>query len=301
MDNPTDASEPACGGSTTRVRRYVGAKGVELVGDVGGDPSALPVVLLHGGGQTRHSWGRALGELIERGYRVINLDARGHGDSAWAQDGDYTLHTLADDLARVLDTLPSPPALVGASMGGATALFLAGMKDAPKAAALVLVDIVPRVDASGVQRIASFMRSYERGFATLEEAEEAVATYNPNRRRSPDLSGLMKNLRRRDDGRLYWHWDPRLLARSDPAEPPNFATQLSQAADRVRLPTLLVRGKQSDLVTDEGVADLKRHIPHLEVFDVAGAGHMVAGDKNDAFNQGVLEFLQRTMRRPDPY
>src|SRR5271157_2433704 len=115
--------------SAVVTRRFAGAKGVELVADVGGDPAAPAIILLHGGGQTRHSWGGAMRELVTRGYHVINLDARGHGDSEWAADGDYSLDVLAQDLERVIGTLRSRPALVGASMGGATALLVAG-KDA---------------------------------------------------------------------------------------------------------------------------------------------------------------------------
>ena len=276
-----------------RVQRYTGAKGVEIVGDVGGDPAAPSVILLHGGGQTRHSWGGAMRELVKRGYCVINLDARGHGDSQWALDGDYSLDVLATDLAHVIKTLPSRPALVGASMGGATSLYLTGTHAGPMAQALVMVDIVPLINPAGAQKIQAFMSGHVQGFANLEEAADAVSAYNPHRPRPKDTAGLMKNLRLREDGRLYWHWDPRLLNNPTRAEPPVFTEQLNRAAEQVRIPTLLVRGLKSDIVTEAGVADFKNHLPQLEVFDVGDAGHMVAGDKNDLFNQGVFDFLQR--------
>lgn len=278
-----------------RVKYYVGAKGVKIVADVGGDASAPSILFLHGGGQTRHSWGAATRKLVARGYHVVNLDARGHGDSDWAPDGDYTLGTLARDVACVLETLSSKPALVGASMGGATALYLVGTQAEVMASALVLVDIVPLINASGASKIRAFMNAHPHGFATLAEAVDAVNAYNPHRSRPNNASGLMKNLRRRADGRLYWHWDPRVLAGADGVEPPLQLEQLTAAADRVRIPTLLVRGARSDIVTDEGVADLKRRIPSIELLDVAGAGHMVAGDKNDAFNEGIFDFLERTL------
>ncbi|HWX79831.1 MAG TPA: alpha/beta hydrolase [Steroidobacteraceae bacterium] len=274
-------------------RRFIGAKGVQLAADVGGDPQAPTIVLLHGGGQTRHSWGGAVRQLVLRGYHVINLDARGHGDSQWAEDGDYTLEVLAKDLECVIATLRSRPALVGASMGGATALLVAGAHADPLAAALVLVDVVPRIDTAGAAKIRSFMSSGAAGFGTLEEASDAVAAYNPHRPRPKSNAGLMKNLRLRGDGRLYWHWDPRVLQQVRHAEPPLFADRLNSAAERVHIPTLLVRGLQSDIVTEAAVADFRARLPQLEVFDVSGAGHMVAGDKNDVFNQGVFEFMQR--------
>ncbi|MGQ0698833.1 MAG: alpha/beta fold hydrolase [Panacagrimonas sp.] len=278
---------------TFPTRRYSVAQGLHLTADVGGDPSRPGVILLHGGGQTRHSWGSAMRELVAQGFHVINLDARGHGDSDWSPDGDYTLATLACDLRTVAATLPSPPAFVGASMGGATSLYAVGNSETPIAQALVLVDIVPRVEPEGGKKIGAFMRANPQGFATVEEAADAVATYYPHRPRPKNVGGLMKNLRLREDGRLYWHWDPRIVERTDRPEPPQFLNQLLKACDGVRIPSLLVRGLQSDIVSDAGVEEFRQHLPQLEVFDVTGAGHMVAGDKNDAFNDGVIAFLRR--------
>lgn len=280
------------------LRTYTGVGGVPLLADIGGDPSHPAVILLHGGGQTRHSWGTAMRALVAHGYHVINLDTRGHGDSGWSPTADYRLATLAADLRVVIDTLPAPPALVGASMGGATSLVAVGNSAEPIARALVMVDVVPRIESAGADKIGAFMRANPRGFATLEEAADAVSTYYPHRPRPKDVSGLMKNLRRREDGRLYWHWDPRMfeqpeLKRGDGPEPPRFADQMIAACAGVHIPTLLVRGMQSDIVGEAGIAEFRRHVPHLEVFDVADAGHMVAGDRNDAFNQGVIGFLQR--------
>jgi len=234
-------------------------------------------------------------ELLARGYHVINLDARGHGDSGWSPDGKYGLDALAADLRSVITTLSRAPALVGASMGGATSLYAVGTSAEPLASALVLVDVVPRIDPVGAKKIHTFMSARPDGFATLEDAADAVAAYNPHRPRPKDNAGLMKNLRRHADGRLHWHWDPRFLNDPQRAEPPRFTDLLHQAAEHVRIPTLLVRGLKSDLVSEQGVAELRTHLPQIEVFDVAGAGHMVAGDKNDAFNDGMLAFLRKHM------
>jgi pimeloyl-ACP methyl ester carboxylesterase len=274
-------------------RRYSVSGGLSVAADIGGDPSHPAVILLHGGGQTRYSWAGAMDELLAQGYHVVNLDSRGHGESDWAKDGDYQLATLAADLRAVIGTLSSKPALVGASMGGATSLYLLGNSDEPIASALVLVDFVPRVSPEGAAKIAQFMQRGSGGFASLEEAADAVAAYNPHRARPKDASGLMKNLRYRPDGRLHWHWDPAIIRRADRAEPPLFAEILLQAARHVHVPTLLVRGLESDIVSPSAILELQQCLPGLEVFDVAGAGHMVAGDKNDAFNFGVVGFLKR--------
>ncbi|MES0875391.1 alpha/beta fold hydrolase [Sinimarinibacterium thermocellulolyticum] len=260
---------------------------------MGGADDAPSVILMHGGGQTRHSWAGPMRELLDCGYRVINLDARGHGESDWPSDGDYRLDTLVADLRCVLSTLPSLPALVGASLGGATQLRAVGMAERGIAAALVLVDIVPQVETMGTTRIADFMRRHTEGFASLDEAANAVAEYNPHRPRPSDPSGLMKNLRTGSDGRYYWHWDPRFIADPRRESPRQIADQLEEAAPKVRVPTLLVRGMLSDVVTDAGVRALRDAIPHLEVRGVNGAGHMVVGDRNDRFHQAVIPFLHQ--------
>ncbi len=280
-----------------QTRRYSGHQGLSLAADVGGDPAHPPVILLHGGGQTRHAWSRAARELVRAGYHVICPDARGHGDSGWAEDANYRLDAFAGDLRAIIATLHQAPALIGASLGGGTALLAIGESQAPLASALVLVDIVPRPDPRGVHNVVSFMGANPRGFATLEEAAEAVNAYNPHRPRQSDLSGLMKNLRRREDGRLYWHWDPRFITADSRLDPREYQSRMDAATLKVRVPTLLVRGAMSDIVSAEAAQELQRLIPGCELVDVAGAGHMVAGDRNDAFNHAIRDFLARHVPR----
>ena len=278
---------------TVHQRQFSTPDGLNLVADVAGQPGDPAVILLHGGGQTRHSWSAAMRRLVDSGYFVINYDARGHGESDWSPAGDYSMPALASDLRAVLTTVTGPAALVGASMGGMTSFFALGTSDHSIARALVMVDIVLRPAAAGAEKIQRFMNSNQEGFASLDEAAAAVAAYNPERPRPSNAGGLRKNLRLRDDGRLYWHWDPRLLNISPSSEPPSFTDDLVNVSGRVTLPTLLVRGALSDVVDDKGVADMLRLVPQTEIFEVSGAGHMVAGDKNDAFNEAVLSFLNR--------
>ncbi len=273
--------------------RSFAASGLTVCGDVGGDPAHPVVVLLHGGGQTRHSWGGAQRELIEQGFYVLNLDARGHGESGWSATGDYTLKSLADDLLAVIAELPGKPALVGASMGAATSLYAIGLSLKPIARGLVMVDLVPRIDPVGSRRIRDFMSANPDGFDNLDQVADAVAAYAPHRPRPKDPAGLMKNLRRGDNGKLFWHWDPRMIRMINPPEPPDLESQMAEAILGVHVPTLLVRGMESDVVSDEGVAEFRRQLPQLEIIDVSGAGHMVAGDRNDAFNDAVIGFLRR--------
>lgn len=279
--------------ATFETRRYAGSRGLTLAADVGGDPQAPSVILMHGGGQTRHSWREVMQRLIGEGYHVISLDTRGHGDSDWSASGEYGLPVLAEDLLAVIATLRTLPVLVGASLGGSTGLYAVGNSAQPIARALVMVDVIPRVDPEGAHRVLNFMRSRPDGFATVEEAADAIAAYNPHRPRPKNPAGLLKNLRRRADGRLHWHWDPRIVTGTSRLEPPDLIEPLLAAASRVRIPALLVRGMQSDVVTDSGIEELRAVLPALEVFGVDQAGHMVAGDRNDVFSAAIGDFLRR--------
>ena len=268
------------------------ADGLTLAADIAGPPGAPTVILGHGGGQTRHSWDKCELQLADAGYFAINYDLRGHGDSDWSTDGEYTMEARADDLRYVAAAGSRPFALVGASLGGVTALVAATLGLEP--AAIVLVDIVPKMNLAGADKIRGFMAASPNGFASFEEAADAISAYYPDRPRPKDLSGLHKNLRLGDDGRYRWHWDPRMMA--DMRGDPRRLLGIMDTADWTdRIPTLLVRGMKSDIVDDDGVADLRRRIPALEVIDIRGAGHMVAGDRNDEFNAAVIAFLRRVM------
>jgi pimeloyl-ACP methyl ester carboxylesterase len=276
----------------TETIRIPVAPGVEITADVAGRHGAPTVVLGHGGGQTRHSWDRAEHQLADAGYYAINYDLRGHGDSGWSPDGDYGLDVRADDLVKVAARGSRPLALVGASLGGITAMVAAS--HGLEVDALVLVDIVPKMSSKGVAKITAFMTANPDGFTSLEDAADAISAYYPDRPRPKDLSGLNKNLRKGEDGRFRWHWDPRWM-KSDRGDPRMLLQLMDEADWTDRVPTLLVRGMKSDIVDDDGVQDLRRRIPQLEIADIRGAGHMVAGDKNDEFNAAVIEFLARVM------
>ncbi|MES2025626.1 MAG: alpha/beta hydrolase [Pseudomonadota bacterium] len=273
---------------------FIGAGNNRLVADVGGDASAPAVILLHGGGQTRHSWGQAQHELINAGYRVISFDARGHGESDWMSNADYSLEGQVGDVIAVAREVGGKPALVGASMGGVNSLIACG-NHPDLASCLILVDVTPRLEPKGVEHIHKFMAGNPDGFATIEEAGDAVAAYNPARPRPRNLDGLRKNLRLHDNGRWYWHWDPKIIGGDRNAKLSNISMQMLAASDRIKIPVALVRGKESDVVSPEGAAELRRHIPQLELANIQGAGHMIAGDRNDAFNAAVRDFLARHM------
>lgn len=275
-----------------------GIGGVRIAADRFGDPHAPAVVFLHGGGQTRRSWGRAAAAVAERGWQAITVDLRGHGESDWSDDGDYRVTTFAGDVLEVLRQLPPRPVLVGASLGGFTAMLLAGELSPATVRAVVLVDIVPNMNPSGASRIHSFMYDrMESGFDSLDEVADMIQEYNPHRPRPTDLDGLRTNLRHRD-GRWYWHWDPKFIDGTS-AFPPIEVTEVDrmysavEAIIRTDVPMLLVRGQVSDLVTQERADEFIARFPEIDFVDVGGAGHMVAGDRNDIFAGAVMQFLAR--------
>lgn len=278
---------------------FKGARGARLVADRWRRPATPErgvVLLTHGGGQTRHSWARTARKLAADGWVALTLDARGHGDSEWSADGEYTLDGFVADLYAVVDTIGRPPVVVGASLGGRTALVAEGERPGTTAG-LVLVDIAPRVDAAGQARVRAFMAGAPDGFSSLEEVAEAVNAYSPRRRGSGNVEGLRKNVRQRADGRWYWHWDPRFLEASTDEQ--NFAVdRLLRAAGNVSAPTMLVRGSRSDMVTAEAANELLELVPSARLVEVA-AGHMITGDDNDVFTSRLRDFLDERVQRAD--
>ena len=293
-------SEPA-------TAHFTGAAGNRLVADMFGE-SGPAVLLLHGGGQTRHSWRQTAERLARAGSTAYALDQRGHGDSEWIDDGAYAFSDYAADAQAVAEALAaragSRPVVIGASLGGIAALLAEGNAQRSGRtlfSALVLVDITPRVDLGGVAKIQGFMRAHAaEGFGSIGEAADAVAAYLPHRPRPRSYDGLRKNLRLDPDGRWRWHWDPRFLDGPRPVGTARGQTEaaLLDAARRIAVPALLVRGTSSELVTEDHVREFLELVPHAEYMDVAGARHMVAGDRNDHFADAVMSFLGKLQRQP---
>ncbi len=256
------------------------------------DGEGKTIVLAHGGGQTHHSWGATATTLAAGGHRVLTFDLRGHGDSSWADNGDYSNPSYGSDAVSVAHWCGGSVIWIGASLGGMSGL-LATHQSSHAFAALVLVDITHRPALAGVRRILEFMKAdIEQGFASLDEAADAIAAYQPHRKRPTRTSGLEKNLRRGEDGRWRWHWDPAFLrTRPSGGMAKDYWTEMDAATDALQLPTLLVRGQLSDLVTDAEVEAFLKAVPHAGYVDVADAAHMIAGDKNDVFTSVILSFV----------
>lgn len=284
------------------------ADGVTLVGDAWGPPSGPEVLLLGGAGQTRQAWD-GTGELLgNAGFRAMAFDHRGHGESTWVGAGGYEMEQFVADTAALTQSCTKPPAIVGASLGGLAALIGIGLYGTVAASALILVDIAPRIEMRGAQRVLGFMAAYPNGFASLEEASLAIARYL-DREQAPTTDGLRRVLRPVDE-RWLWHWDPvvlqgigRLLDGDEETVAGRaaiVADLLTEAARDLHLPTLLVRGGLSDVVSPEGAQEFLEAAPHAAYVDVTDAGHMVAGDRNDIFSEVIITFLQQHLDLSNP-
>ena len=280
-------------GTPDPMHRWRGADDNVIAGDSWGEPDGPLVLLQHGGGQTRHAWKKTGEALGQAGYHAIAFDARGHGDSDWSKDGNYGQDAMVRDLCHLLKQLGDRrPVLVGASMGGGTSLVAIG-EDHVDATALVMVDIAPKIEPAGVENIGKFMRNKPDGYDSLEDVAEAIGNYQPHRKPPKDLKGLAKNLRLADNGKYRWHWDPAFMLQSRDVQ--KRSNRLEACATAVKLPTQLVRGGLSDILSEEGAQQFLLQCPQAEYVNITGAGHMVAGDRNDVFANSVIEFLTRSV------
>lgn len=254
-----------------------------------GLPFAPSIVLLHGYTGHARTWDSLAERLADR-WRVIAVDARGHGESGWAPDGDYSVARQVADVVDVLGALGLRRATVlGLSMGGRTAYNLAATR--PEVVdRLVVVDIGPEVATSGAARIGARAAQPD----VFDAPEEAYAALRAGNAIAPEAElrhRARNNLLLRPDGRWTWRYDAALrgpggsgLPRPDPAE--QWAL-----LPRITAPTLLVRGELSDVLAADDAARMVGEIPDCTFVEVPGSGHSVPLDQPEGFAAAVLPFL----------
>jgi flavin reductase (DIM6/NTAB) family NADH-FMN oxidoreductase RutF/pimeloyl-ACP methyl ester carboxylesterase len=272
-----------------------------LTADVGGDRADPAVILLHGTGRTRHTWARTARDLVSAGRYVVALDLRGHGDSEWAGDGDYSLDAHIADLAAVIAELNVTATLVGHLAGGwialAAARELGGQRGG--ANALILADVALRFGEAVRLRTRTLMMTAPEGFTSLEEAAAALGSHFPAERCQQRVANLQRSLRKHDDGRWHWHYDPAVIDSNNPKRiSPVDNGRIEDAARAIAVPTLCIRGRMGELLEPEQVEHLRTLVPHAECVTVQAAGPGVTAEAEEAFDAAIVSFLEKAVRRP---
>ncbi|SIT41737.1 Alpha/beta hydrolase [Paraburkholderia piptadeniae] len=232
---------------------WKGHDGVRLAGDTLGDPNGTPIILLHGAGQTRHSWRRMAHLLGDAGFYVISFDARGHGNSDWPADSNYSPSAMVRDLEHIALSLGvKRPVLVGAATGGATSLLAVG-EHYVDASGLILINFAPQTEPGGVARVQSNMRQQSAALGRAESCD-------------PHFASWPRDMTRRHQ-------------------------RLSAAARRLTCPTLLIRGERSDVISQEGVEEFRVLCPQTEYIGIQDVGHQPSEYDQD-FGEKALHFIK---------
>ena len=277
-----------------QTRRFHGAGNIALAATHFPTPTALQadntVLFAHGFGQTRGAWLHTGMALAAEGYAGLSYDARGHGESGRNPAAvPYTGEQFTDDLIILAGEQPQPPVLVGASMGGLFGM-LAEARWPGLFRAMVLVDITPRWEQAGLQRILAFMTAFPEGFDSLDHAGEVIAAYQPQRRKRKSEQELQQLLHQGPDQRWRWHWDARLID-DLVRDSARHQDDIANAARTLGCPVLLISGGRSDLVSADTVEEFQSLVPHARHVHLPQATHMLAGDDNDTFTRTVLQYL----------
>ena len=253
-----------------------------------GDASKPLIVMLHGGSQQAHSWDFVSLPLSED-YHILALDQRGHGDSAWASDGDYSTEGHQTDIdAFVSDLGLNGFHLIGHSMGGRNSYVWAS-RNSEKLSSLTIVDTGPEAQHRGRNRIQNF-RELPDELDSFEDFASRVQEYT-GRTREQTLGALKYSIREREDGKWTWKYDK--LLRTPGHQTPQLSTeQLWEAVAKINCPTLVVRGGDSDIFANETMEKMSEVIPNCSTVTVPNAGHLVAGDNPTDFLAAVSNFYK---------
>jgi len=255
-----------------------------------GSQDSTPVLLLHGFAQTCHSWDFLSLSLSDR-FRVIALDQRGHGDTEWAGDGDYSTDAYQRDIHAVVEALGlTDLVLIGLSMGGRNAFTYAATHP-EKIRALVIVDSAPETQSAGTSNITRFVQQDDE-LDSIEDFVERVRKYNTRRPVEQIRGSIRHNIKQLPNGKWTWKYDKRLRTDRRSALPDaGLVARLWGYIESLQCPTLVVRGGQSDVVAQDTAAEMVRRMPNGRLATVDGAGHLVMGDNPAGFERAVTAFL----------
>lgn len=272
---------------THAAEKYVTANGLRLHYVDWGNEGAPPMVLLHGLRAYGH-WFDEFAEAARDRYRLLALDQRGRGESDWARDGDYTTDAYVADLEAFVDALKLERFVLGGhSMGGTNVINYAA-RHPDRLAALLILESAPELDPAGIGRIRRELAATPRDFDSWEAARAFLRTRHERPSDEHIRTRLRWMLKETPDGRITWRLDPAIF---DPRLTPDPPARTWARLDKIRCPTLVVRGGLTDLVTVETVERMVATIPGSRWVEIPEAGHMVLEDNPPAFNAAVMGFL----------
>lgn len=255
-----------------------------------GNPSGPVILMLHGFGVSGHMFDE-FAERMQEKYRLISLDQRGHGDSDWAPDGDYSREAFVRDVERFREELGLDRfILVGHSMGGLNAVSYTNSYP-QRVRALVLVDVGPEAAKDGVDNIMRFTRGPDE--LDFDEFVELAHRFNQRRTLENIRERMRHRLRQLENGKWTWKFDKRFREENNGLRIGSELTndQTWGLFRGVSVPTLLIRGAESDVLSAEVADRAVREMQRTRLTVVPGAGHSVPGDNPDAFTNAVREFL----------
>ncbi len=257
-----------------------------------GESYSTPVLMLHGFAQTCHSWDFAALSLCDR-LRIIALDQRGHGDSQWAPDGDYSPEAHQRDLHAFVQALElGDLILMGLSMGGRSSFTYAAVHP-ERIKALVIVDAAPLHQRSGSDAVRRFVQAGDE-LDSIDEFVGRAHRYNPNPRRTPEQikGSLLHNLMQLPNGKWTWKYDKALRAPGRrPSPDPGLTRRLWGYMEKIKCPTLVIRGSESNVVSQDTAEEMCSRLSQGQLAVVEGAGHLVPGHNPSGFNRAVAQFL----------
>lgn len=288
--NLFDAARAAGISFTSEIRpedKYVEANGMRLHYLDWGNPEQPHMLLLHSGAQSAHSWD-FFSLAMRDHFHIVALDQRGHGDSDWSDAGDYDTSFHVADIHAFTDAIGYDRfTLMGLSMGGRNAYSFAA-EHPEKVERLIVVDVGPDVKAEGQAYIREFLEGTET-FESFDWLVERVKRFNPRRPENQIRGSLLNNLKQLDDGTWTWKHDRRRGIRRDRGGEMNEAAWAALAA--VQAPTLVVRGAESYILSEQTANKMLATVPNSQLVEVPNAGHLVQGDNPVGFEKVVRAFL----------
>ncbi len=255
-----------------------------------GEPSSPAVLMLHGFGVSGHMFDEFAARASDS-YHLIALDQRGHGDSDWSEPGDYSRAAFISDVEGFVKELGLERfVLMGHSMGGLNSAAYTA-EYAHRVKALVLVDVGPEAAKEGVDNIMRFTRGPDE--LDFEEFVEMAHRFNQRRTIENIRERMRHRLRQLENGKWTWKFDSRFRK---PENDLRVGSELTnddtwKLFRSIAAPTLLVRGGESDVLTQDVADRCVREMHRARLVTVPGAGHSVPGDNPDAFSEAVLTFI----------